>query len=236
VPAVGLKGYPAHNRIGYRIIAAAGGLVVAWYESDLRAFPTGDILSDGSGSNVGRAGFATAALSWSDDGKLTVGTPTWAGNVTSTTDLLRDPRWQYQLAAELAPVRGARWRDGAIDLWLAVSDGAGHILVGERASGGDWAWTKIGAGFKPVLAIDPGSGIVFLGWHAGSPIRNYYSLSADGGRTWTAPAQAGPAWGQPGVINGAGLRENAVYDGTSGAFVWAFGDGAKAARVIVIRP
>ena len=241
VPVVGLKGYADHNRIGYRVEPIAGGAVVSWYESDLKNFPTGDILSDGYGSNIGRTGFATARVHL-EAGKLSLEPSAWATNVKSSTSLVYDSRWQSQLAVD----------DSATGLvtWLAVESGK-QIKVGHQVSG-VWSWTTLGisgqANFKPVLAIDrlgsaadPLAGVLFVGWHAtnGSSVRNWYSLSFDNGRTWSSPARAdGSSWSLPGVINGTGLRENAIYSG--GAFWWAFGStaggGATAIHVAKIVP
>jgi hypothetical protein len=175
---------------------------------------------------------------------MVVGPPAWAGGTTSTTNLLRDPRWQYQLALDYSTTPGAGDFDAMTTKWLAISDGRGHILVGDSVSGAPWTWTTLAAGFKPVIAIDtyeaqtddPYSGVIFLGYHAGSPIHNYFTLSYDGGATWTAPATVGRAWNQPDVINGAGLRESAAYDKALGGFVWAWGDGAASTGTAFIRP
>jgi len=237
VPAVGLAGYKAHNRIGYRLEPIAGGLIVAWYESDLRTFYPGSVLTDGSGSNIGRVGFATATLTW-NAGKLTVGASVWARNVSHTESLLRDPRWQYQLAADYAAVPSGSDLRSQVNTYLAVSDGAGHILLGTQAVGAAWTWRTMAAGFHPVLAVERASAtspeVIFVGWHAGSPAHNYYTLSYDGGATWRPTAQVSSAWSIPGVINGAGLRENAVF--ANGVFVWAFGHGGSSSAVVTIAP
>ena len=235
VPVVGLAGYSAHNRIGYRLEPIAGGLTAVWYESDLRRFPS-DILIDGASRNIGRVGFATASLSWSA-GKLVVGPSSWARTVSATTNLLKDPRWQYQIAADYTPTPGYSALGLSTSTWLAVSDGRGGILVGNQQTGSAWAWRRLGTGFHPVIAIeraDTGRQVIFVGWHAGAIVRNYYTLSYDGGLTWTPVAQAGSTWRVPRVINGAGLRENAVFG--NGRFVWAFGTSATTSQVLTIRP
>jgi hypothetical protein len=242
VPVVGLKGYAAHNRIGYRVEPVAGGAVVSWYESDLRVFPADDILTDGGGSNIGRTGFATARVHL-DDGKLSLEPSRWATDVKSSTTLVFDSRWQSQLAVDYGP-------DGIVS-YLAVQSG-GRIEVGRDDPAGGWSWSDLGiagsSNFKPVLALarpgqpgDPFGGVMFVGWHAGSSgnVRNWYSLSFDGGITWSDPARAdNSTWSLPGVINGTGLRENAVYSG--GAFWWAFGStaggGSTAIHVAKIVP
>jgi hypothetical protein len=208
VPVVGLKGYPAHNRIGYRLAPLNGGLVVSWYESDLRAFPS-DILSDGAARNVGRRGFAVATLGWSG-ATLSVKSVEWAVSVAGNNRLVLDPRWQSQLAID----------NGQI--FLVVENG-GRVDLGRKTDTG-WTWRILSGGFKPTLAAS-GDGIIFVGWHqaSGATVRNYYTLSYDNGATWTAAKQVdGAKWRLPNVINGTGLREDAVYG--NGSFYWAFGD------------
>jgi hypothetical protein len=223
VPVVGLKGYRAHNRIGYRLEPTPDGLVVSWYESDLRVFPS-DILTDGSGGNVGRRGFAVATLSWSG-ATLGVKGVEWAVSVGGNSNITLDPRWQSQLAIDNGQT------------FLVVENG-GKVDLGHRTSAG-WTWKMLATGFKPTLAAS-GDGVLFVGWHAmsGSSVRNLYSISYDNGATWTKPAYVdGAKWRIPSVTNGAGLRENAVYG--DGSFYWAFGDtrsGSTAITVARVRP
>jgi hypothetical protein len=217
VPPVGLRGYPAHNRIGYRIVPTAAGSVVSFYEADLRRFPATAILSNGSAANVGRQGFATAAIRF-DGRTLRAGSPEWATDVGGGGSLYLDPRWQSQLAVDTET--GASWT------WLTV-ESHGRIIVGRSQGGGRWVWTTLAAGFKPVLAVSsaPDAGVVFVGWHAmlHGRIQNYWSLSHDDGRTWLPPhLVSGASWRYPDRINGTGLRENAAYG--RGLFYWAWAD------------
>ena len=220
VPVVGLKGYAAHNRIGYRLATVNGGLVVSWYESDLRVFPA-DILSDGSASNVGRRGFAVANLNWVA-GKLTVQQVEWAGSVAGNNKLILDPRWQSQLAID----------EG--ETFLVVENG-GWVSLGHRTATG-WVWQRLASGFKPTLAASD-TGVLMVGFHkaAGAIVRNYYLLSYDHGLTWTAAQFIdGAKYRLPNVINGTGLRENAVFGGDDGAFYWAWGDTRSGATAIIV--
>jgi hypothetical protein len=217
VPVVGLPGYPAHNRIGYRLVATAAGAMVSFYEADLRRFPTEAILSNGPAGNVGRQGFATAAIRF-DGTTLAVGTSEWATDVRGVGTLYLEPRWQSQLSVDDS--------GGGPRLWLAIESG-GRIRVGRRGVGGSWAWMTLGAGFKPVLAVSsgPDSGLVFVGWHVmrDGTIRNEWTVSYDHGRTWLPTRLASDAtWRFPTAVVGTGLRENATYGDHS--FYWAWAD------------
>ncbi len=232
VPVVGLPGYPAHNRIGYRLVATAAGAMVSFYEADLRRFLTEAPLSNGPASNVGRQGFATAAIRF-DGTTLAVGHPVWATDVSGSGTLYLGPQWQSQLAVDDS-------RGGA-RLWLAIESG-GRIRVGRSGVGGGWAWITLGAGFKPVLAVSsgPDAGVVFVGWHVvhDGTIQNDWTLSYDHGRTWLPPRLvSGATWQFPTVVNGTGLRENATYDDPF--FYWAWADtrsGSIRTYVAAVRP
>ena len=232
VPAVRLHGFPAYNRIGYRIVPTANGPVVSFYEADLRRFPAESILSNGPAANVGRQGFATAVISF-DGRRLIAEAPRWAADVGGGGSLYLDPRWQSQLGIDTS--------NGTVTMWLAV-ESQGRIMVGRSRTGGRWIWTTIGAGFKPVLAVSSGSdpGVIFLGWHAmqHGTIQNVWTISYDDGRTWLPPRLVSAArWTFPDRINGTGLRENAAYG--HGNFYWAWADtrlGSTKTYMAVVRP
>jgi len=158
IPVVGLAGYPAHNRIGYRVTPVAGGALVAWYESDLRAFPAGDILSDGSSSNIGepvsppisQPGMAMA----SSRRKINLG-----------RECVKHRKPVARPTLAISGGGGLRRRSGdggtnrILTPYLAVSNGSGHILsrarrIRQRRSGPGRIWAR---GFKPVLALEPTS-------------------------------------------------------------------------------
>ena len=232
VPAVGLAGYPAHDRIGYRLAATATGALVSFYEADLRRFMGEFSPANGAAGNVGRQGFATATISF-DGTRLTVARPQWATTVSGSSAVYLEPQWQSQLAVDTSV--------GASRRWLVVESG-GRIKVGRSGSSGAWTWITLAAGFKPSLAVSSGAGggVVFVGWHVlhDGQVQNEFALSYDHGRTWTRPRLVSAAtWVIPDVINGTGLRENATYG--DGAFYWAWADtrsGAIVTYLAAVRP
>ena len=232
VPAVGLAGYPAHDRIGYRLAATATGALVSFYEADLRRFFGEFSPANGAAGNVGRQGFATATISF-DGTRLTVARPQWATTVSGSSAVYLEPQWQSQLAVDTSV--------GASRRWLVVESG-GRIKVGRSGSSGAWTWITLAAGFKPSLAVSSGAGggVVFVGWHVlhDGQVQNEFALSYDHGRTWTRPRLVSAAtWVIPDVINGTGLRENATYG--DGAFYWAWADtrsGAIVTYLAAVRP
>jgi len=232
VPAVGLAGFPAHDRIGYRLAATATGALVSFYEADLRRFLGEFNPDDGAAGNVGRQGFATAAIRF-DGTTLSVGRPQWATTVSGSSALYLDPRWQSQVAVDSS--------GGTSRRWLVVESG-GRIRLGRSGSSGAWAWMTLGSGFKPVLAVSTAAtdGIVFVGWHVlhDGKVQNEWALSYDHGRTWTRPRLvSGATWVLPDIVNGTGLRENATYG--DGAFYWAWADtrsGPLVTYLAAVRP
>ncbi len=232
VPAVGLAGYPAHDRIGYRLVAVRGGVLVSFYEADLRQFIGEFDPRDSAPGNVGRQGFATAVITF-DGTTLTVGRPRWATTVSGSNAVYLEPQWQSQLAVESS--------GGITRRWLVVESG-GRVRVGWSSNGISWSWTNMATGFKPSLAVSSGAngGVVFVGWHVlhEGQVQNEFSLSYDHGRTWSKPRLVSAAtWEIPDVINGTGLRENAIYGG--GAFYWAWADtrsGSLVTYLAAVRP
>lgn len=232
VPAVGLAGYPAHDRIGYRLAPTATGALVSWYEADLRRFMGEFSPQNGVAGNVGRQGFATAPIGF-DGTTLTVGRPQWATTVSGSSAVYLEPQWQSQVAVDTS--------GGASRRWLVVESG-GRIRLGRSGSTGAWTWSTLATGFKPVLAVStgPAAGIVFVGWHVlhDGKVQNEWALSYDHGRTWTRPRLvSGATWVLPDIINGTGLRENATYG--DGRFYWAWADtrsGPLVTYLAAVRP
>lgn len=187
VPAVGMSGYPAAWRIGYRVRTAPdGSAFVAFYEADMRRWNSHDPFASGGLYNVGRVGFALThirydrvarrlaadpavwAITLAHNAYTVIGTP-----APGTTDVLSpDPKWQMGFDIDQSSGR----------VLLAVSDyavsvAAGHahgvIRVGHSADGVDWQWRTLAAlpeieglpqsGFKPTLAVR--DGVVFVGFH-----------------------------------------------------------------------
>jgi len=229
VPAVGLAGYPAHDRIGYRLVATPTGALVSFYEADLRRFYGEFSPSNSTPGNVGRQGFATAAISF-DGTKLTAGRPYWAATVSGSRTVYLEPQWQSQLAVDGS--------GGAARRWLVLESG-GRVRIGWSANGTAWTWTMLGPGFKPSLAVSS-AGVVFVGWHVmrGGSVQNVWALSYDHGRTWTTPRLVSAAtWVVPDVTDGTGLRENATAAG--GVFYWAWADtrsGSIVTYLAAVRP
>ena len=217
VPAVGLTGYPAHDRIGYRLAAIRGGVLVSFYEADLRQFAGEFSPANSAPGNVGRQGFATAAISF-DGTTLKVGRPRWATTVSGSDAVYLEPQWQSQLAFDSS--------GGTARRWLVVESGD-RVRVGWSSNGTAWTWTTLAVGFKPSLAVSSAAdgGVVFVGWHVlrDGRVQNEWALSYDHGRTWSKPRLVSVAtWVLPDVTDGTGLRENATYGG--GTFYWTWAD------------
>jgi hypothetical protein len=187
VPPVGLAGYPAAWRIGYRIRTAPdGSAYVAFYEANMLHWNKNDPFASGGLTNVGRVGFGVARLRYHRATHQLAAEPAvWArslprnGTTVSgakapgTTNVLSpDPRWQIGLDVDQATGR----------VFLAVSthltapaggDAHGQILVGRSDDGLDWHWSSLSAlpdfdglpqsAFKPTLAAR--NGLVFVGFH-----------------------------------------------------------------------
>ncbi len=232
VPVVGLAGYPAHDRIGYRLVATTTGALVSFYEADLRQFVGEFSPGNSAPGNVGRQGFATAAITF-NGATVKVGRPQWATSVSGSNAVYLEPQWQSQIAVDSS--------GGITRRWLVVESG-GRVRVGWSGNGGTWTWSTLGAGFKPSLAVSSGAdgGVVFVGWHAlrDGRVQNEWAVSYDHGRTWSKPRLvSGATWVLPDVSNGTGLRENATYGG--GAFYWAWADtrsGPIVTYLAAVRP
>jgi hypothetical protein len=234
VPAVGLAGYPYHWRIGYRIKAAPdGSAFVSFYESDLRSWSASDIFAQGSATNIGRMGFATARLRYAGS-DLVADPAIWAISVAKDRTWPFDPQWQTGLDVDA----GGR-------LWMAVGDrpGTGTIHVGYSDDGGrTFTWRALtvpgSSSYKPSLALE--GDVVFVGWHAfdrSGLVHTYFTVSYDRGSTYLAPRTVDKAsWPFPGTINGTGLRESADF--VAGRILYAWGDNRRglSVYVAVIKP
>ena len=204
-----LPDYPYSWRIGYRIQAAPDGTaLVSFYESNLRLWNPANMLDEGPATNIGRMGFEVARVHF--EGKsLSVDKPYWAANVDHT-----EAQWQSALAI-----------DDSGQAWLVVETND-HIALGRL----DGRWREFSvsgqSSFKPSLAISGRT--IFVGWHASDDdgmVRTYYTLSYDGGQTFSPPALiSAVAWNprSADVMNGVGLRENADFGG--GVVYYAYGD------------
>jgi hypothetical protein len=229
VPAVGLAHYPYHWRIGYRIKAAPdGSAYVSFYESDLRWWSASDIFAQGGAANIGRLGFATAHLRYSD-ARLVADPAVWAISLAKDRTWPFDPQWQTGFDV-----------DAAGRLWMSVGDkpGTGTIHIGSSDDGGrTFAWRAItvpgASSYKPSLAVE--GDVVFVGWHAfdrSGLVRTYFTLSYDRGRTFLAPRAIDDArWPFPETVNGTGLRESADF--VDGRILYAWGDNRRGLSVYV---
>lgn len=230
VPAVGLnKDYPDYWRIGYRVKAASDGFAfVSFYESNLKHWNANDIFNQGSASNIGRLGFATARLDFDRSSKkLTAEPAKWAISLSRNNKrLIYDPQWQSELEV-----------DSSGRLWMAVSDYAkkGMVRVGySDDSGLSWKWSNLGvegqSSFKPSLAVRDDE--VFVGFHtldSRGTVGTYYTISYDSGKSFLKPKPITPVrWNLSSVkvTNGVGLRESADF-GPDGIVRYAYGDGRK---------
>jgi hypothetical protein len=112
-------------------------------------------------------------------------------------------------------------------LW-AVGNARGKIEVGHQTGTG-WTNVVMGSGVEPVVAAQGQT--IMVGWHSGSPRRNWYRMSYDGGTTWGPATSVGPTWRPLSVMNGSGLRQNVVWSG--GSFYWVFAAGARVVLVTI---
>jgi hypothetical protein len=87
------------------------------------------------------------------------------------------------------------------------------------------------------VSIAAAGPLVFVGWHAKDSAGRtwtYYSLSRDGGASFSRPARlSGACWHEPEVVNGVGLRETADIAG--GTIYYAYGDNRSGLAVYVAR-
>jgi hypothetical protein len=223
VAANSMTAYPFSWRIGYRIKAAPDGTAyVSYYQSSLKSWNSAKPLEEGIPWNIGGAGFEMARVRF-DGTSLSVDQPLRATNMRSTKG-----QWQSGLAV-----------DSSGRAWLAV-DRSGVIGLG----GVDRPWRTFSipdsSSFKPSLAISGQT--IFLGWHATDEcglVRTYFSLSYDGGATFSAPALVSKAsWllRSVDVYNGVGLRENAEFE--NGVVYYTYGDGRSGLGIYMaqVRP
>ncbi len=243
VPALPLvPGYRARHRIGYRLETAPDGAVfVAWYQADLRFWFGGDPLNVGRLSNVGRLRVGIARLAfnrvsgtWLRGPSVTAVTlPRTLWNIGSVKPdgLTNNPQWAIPVAVD--PATGT--------VMLAVgADGAVRVCAGGQAG---LAWTcrslpappKVNGRAQWIAKPDLVAGAGFLAVtmrifdKVGGTSGHAYSLSGDGGVTWTRPTPISAVrWRSArvaGALNGVGLRNRATVtaDGTTVFFV--YGDG-----------
>jgi len=235
VRAVGLAGYAFTWAFGERLaIAADGSIYISFYESDMHALDKTHLFIQNTQGNIGRAGFVTARVYFTN-GELTSAPAKWAIGVVPSDRAAWNPE------DESALVVGT---DG--DLWLAVSDrpaAGGRIRVGSSDDGGtNWYWTTETVpdenSFRASLAVWQGK--VFLAWHtqdARAHVRTYYTLSYDNGVTYLPPtAMPGSYFYLPNQFNDTGLRENAEFMSGLAYYTWGDARSGVAVYMAVIRP
>jgi len=243
VPALPkVSGYAARQRIGYRLRTAPDGAVyVTWYQADLRTWSSADPLAKGSLSNIGKIRFGIARLLYHRDiGEFTLGVPravatlprtAWNAGYVRPGGLSTDPQWSTGLVVD--PVTGQLWLavsvDGGIQVYTSTDAGsrwAHHVLPLPAAIKGRAQW--IG---KPDLVQGTGFMAVTMRLFdkSGDTSGHAYSLSYDGGITWTRPTPIGSVrWAAArvsGGINGVGLRNRAVVTADGTHIMFVYGDG-----------
>ncbi len=234
VTPIGLNGYPSTWTFGNRVaVAPDGSAYVSFYEADLRHWDSDDMFDQGETANVGRTGFVTAHLHFGES--LSADKPLWSVGLLPIRGAAFDPESQSGLAIADSGT-----------LWLVVNDTVqtgGTIRIGSSTNEGrDWTWRILDVpnaqGFKASLAL--AGDRVFVGWHAVGKdglIRTYYTLSYDDGATFPAPRLAtASTYREPRIVNGTGLRENAVFE--NGRIYYAWGDNRNgiATYVVTIQP
>ncbi len=235
-------GFPAAARIGYRLAAAGdGALLVDWYQADLRRWSSAAPLEVGSLDNVGRIRIGVARLLYDR------GAGAWRRGPSLAVAELPRTRWNVGIAWPDGLATGPQWTasikvDRASGAVLVAVSVDGRIRV-YRSADGARGWTyatlpdpptvKGRAQYiaKPDLVV--GDGFVFVAMRMfdrnGATSGHAWSVSTDGGRTFTRPkAVAGPRWSPArvsGGINGVGLRDRAAVAADGRRVVFAYGDG-----------
>jgi hypothetical protein len=225
VPTVGLSGYPAAWRIGYRIRTAPdGSAYVAFYEADMRVWRSSDPFASLGLSNVGRAGFAVAHLHYDRTSRTVAADPaTWAvtlshdvytvvGAAAPGTSGLLSPTPRWQMGLDVDPASG--------QVLLAVSDYAtartgrarGTIHVGFSSDyATTWQWRILAplpqvdgryqSPIRPTLAVR--DGIVFVGLHGLTDIPSGSHDHATVGTFWAVSHDGGDSFSAPMPISSA---------------------------------
>ncbi len=236
-------GYGDTWRIDYRIATAAdGSAYVAFFQRDVKVWTKTNPFSYGSLSNVGRIGFSVAHFTYDrSTGRFTLGPSilavkmartSWNIGAGSGTAGLTDPMWNFGL--DVDPTTGkvylATGVDGGIRVYSSANGGATWSSIGLPAPpryGG-----KSQRIFHPNIVIGKGFMMVTLHTIAGTSVGNSYSVSSDGGRTWSVPGPVSASRWQTGNIGsvylGVGLRERAALTADRTHVFWAYGDGRRA--------
>jgi hypothetical protein len=238
VPQVGLSGYPAAWRMGYRIRTAPdGSAYVAFYEADMRRWDDHDPFASLGLDNVGRVGFAVARVHYDRPGRrLSTDPAVWvltlAHNAITVIGspapgtlnlLMPDPKWQIGLDVDQSSGR----------VFLAVSDYAtavaagrahGQIRVGRSDDGLSWEWQTLSAlpntedrpqsAFKPTLAVR--NGVVFVGLHGLTDVEVGARVRASVGTYYSLSYDGGVEFSPPAAITAARWYPSSVAADVNG--------------------
>lgn len=242
-----------HWRIGYRLATAPdGSAYVAAFQADLPHWSVADLFSRAGAT---RLGFTVTRFSFDPStNRIAVGDTQMVATMTRNVyTVLRqplpgmvqtfaDPSWQAGIAVSpddgtvflaVGDLRESTPR-GVIGLYRSADAGAtwdAVVLADAPPVSG-----KPVSSYRPVIIAAPG-GLVWVGFHtlvdlpvgttSASSVGEAFSLSVDGGRSFSDPAPLhADRWSTRLVnhLNGAGLRDQAVL-GPDGRIFYAFGSG-----------
>jgi hypothetical protein len=241
-------GYGATWHIGDRITTARdGSLYVAFYQQDMAAWRFASPFVKGDPGNLGRIGYSVARLLYRRDDGSFARSPTVMATVMdqSIWNLgqqiyglnvgLTDPAWSLGLVVD--PVSGvvhlAVGADGGIRLCSSSDQGrtwSCRALPAAAPFGGNRQWS-----FRPNLVMGPSW--ILLTLHTldrstDPSVGNDYSISRDGGRTWTQPTPVTASrWSvapMSKTYNWVGLRDRAVLLAGGRRLFFAYGDARLA--------
>jgi hypothetical protein len=243
------KGYGDTWRIDYRLRTAPDGAVyVSFWQADLRRWSSHNIFAKGGTGNTGRIGFSVARIVFH------------RGNRTFTRSrtvmAARLPESSWNMGAIPAGTNGGVYTDPTWSQGLDVDQATGRVYLAVGSSGTirvyrsddhgrTWTYRTIRTAarvkgrtqvvWKPNLVVGPG--YVMVTMHtldrvsAGATVGNAYSVSYNGGSTFTRPIAVSAArWratNLANVSNGPGLRERADLT-ASGHVYFVYGDGRLA--------
>ncbi len=238
VPPVGLAGYPATWRIGYRIRTAPDGTAwVASSEADMRRWNSKDPFASGGTYNVGRVGFTVARIHYDRGSRaLAADPPVWVATSThngytvigwpapGTSELLLpEPKWEIGLDVDQSTGR----------VYLAVSDfyvsptpahARGVVRVGYSDDGITWQWRTLDrlpdvsgrsqSAIKPTLAAR--NGIVFVGFHGLTDVSAGAKSGANVGTYYAFSYDGGQTYATPLPVSNARWDPKALEGNPNG--------------------
>ena len=224
VARVGLSGYPAAWRIGYRVRTAPdGSAYVAFYESDMLAWNHNAPFASGGLPNVGRVGFAVAHLHYDQSARrLSSDAAVWAVTLAlngytvdgaaalGTVDLL-GPDPKYDIGFDVDQSSGRVLLAVCDYSATSASRARGVVKVGRSDDGSNWQWVTLAAlpadgtlrqsAFKPTLAAR--DGVVFVGLHGLTDIPRGASMRATVGTYYAVSYDDGADFTAPAAVTKA---------------------------------